>query len=155
MTGMALIEVGQPAPELKLKDQNGNLVFLRDFANRKWVVLYFYPKDQTPGCTKEACNFRDNIDRFIALNVQVLGVNVDDPRSHQAFSIKHRLNFPLLADTTKKVTKAYGALAFYRLPRRMTFVIDPGGKIRKIFSHVNPSNHAEELLAVLKELQAE
>ncbi len=149
------IEVGQPAPELKLKDQNENLVFLRDFANRKWVVLYFYPKDQTPGCTKEACNFRDNIDRFIALNVQVLGVNVDDSRSHQAFSTKHRLNFPLLADTTKKVTKAYGALAFYRLPRRMTFVIDPEGKIRKIFSHVNPLNHAEELLAVLKELQAE
>ena len=129
MIGNASLELGQQAPDFKLKDQNENLVFLRDFANRKWVVLYFYPKDQTPGCTKEACNFRDNIDRFVALNVQVLGVNVDDSRSHQAFSTKHRLNFPLLADTTKKVTKAYGALAFYRLPRRMTFVIDPKGKI--------------------------
>jgi peroxiredoxin Q/BCP len=154
MTGNALIEEGQPAPDFRLKDQNDKLVFLRDFTNRKWVILYFYPKDQTPGCKKEACNFRDNMDRFIAYNVQVLGVNVDNSRSHQAFSNKHHLNFPLLADTTKKVTKAYGALAFYRLPRRMTFVIDPEGRIRKIFSHVNPSNHVEELLAALKELQA-
>ena len=155
MTGNALIEVGQSAPDFKLKDQSEKLVFLRDFSHRKWIILYFYPKDQTPACTKEACNFRDNIDRFISHNVQVLGVNVDNARSHQKFSDKHHLNFPLLADTTKKVTKAYGALAFYRLPRRMTFVIDPEGKIRKIFDHVNPSNHVEELLAALKELQTE
>ena len=155
MTGNTLIEVGQPAPDFKLKDQNGNLVFLRDFANKKWIILYFYPKDQTPGCTEEARNFRNNLDRFLSHNVQVLGVSVDDSCSHQAFSNEHRLNFSLLADPTKKVTKAYGALAFYRLARRMTFIIDPEGRIRKIFSHVNPSNHVEELLAALKELQAE
>ena len=155
MPGNTSLELGQPAPDFKLKDQNDNLVFLRDFANRMWVVLYFYPKDQTPGCTKEASSFRDNIDRFIALNVQVLGVNVDNSCSHKSFSNRYQLNFPLLADTTKKVTKAYGALAFYRLPRRMTFIIDPAGRIRKIFSHVNPSNHVEELLVALKELQAD
>src|SRR4029077_7747916 len=103
MTGNGLIEVGQDAPDFKLKDQNEKLVFLRDFAHRKGVIIYFYPKDHTSGCTKEACNFRDNMDRFIALNVQVLGVNVDNSRSHLTFSNKHHLNFLLLADTTKKV----------------------------------------------------
>jgi len=155
MTGNTLIEVGQPAPDFKLKDQSGKLVFLRDFANKKWVILYFYPKDQTHGCTQEACNFRDEIDRFLSHNVQVLGVSVDDSLSHQAFSNKYRLNFPLLADPAKKVTKAYGALAFYRLARRMTFIIDPEGRIRKIFDHVNPSNHIDELVVALKELHAE
>jgi len=149
------IQEGMPAPEFKLKDQDGRLVSLRDFANKKWVILYFYPKDQTPGCTKEACNFRDGMDRLQPYNVQVLGISVDDSASHQSFSNKHRLNFPLLADPDKKTAKAYGALAFYRLARRMTFIIDPNGKIRKIFQRVTPANHIDELLAALKELQAD
>ncbi|MCI0424024.1 MAG: peroxiredoxin [Acidobacteria bacterium] len=147
------LQIGDPAPELKLKDQSGNLVFLRDYAS-KWVVLYFYPKDDTPGCTREACNFRDKSERLAPFNAQVIGVSVDSRESHESFARKFKLNFPLLADPAKKVTKAYGALAFYRLARRMTFVIDPQGKIRRIFKNVNPKIHAEEIAQALKELQS-
>src|SRR5262245_37324604 len=147
------LQVGDPAPELKLKDQHGNLVFLRDYAGR-WVILYFYPKDDTPGCTREACNFRDESQEWAPFNVQVLGVSVDSRESHERFARKFGLNFPLLADPTKRVTKAFGALAFYRLARRMTFIIDPAGKIRKIFGRVNPKVHAEEVGQALRELQA-
>lgn len=146
------LKVGDSAPELKLKDQHGNLAFLRDYAG-KWVVLYFYPKDHTPGCTREACQFRDESERLAPLNVQVIGVSVDDRESHESFAKKHKLNFPLLADPAKKVTKAYGALAFYRLARRMTFIIDPEGKIRKVFKSVNPNRHVDEVVEALKELQ--
>src|SRR5689334_23318110 len=147
------LHIGDPAPELKLKDQHGKLVFLRDYAGR-WVILYFYPKDDTPGCTREACNFRDESPKLAPFNAQVLGVSVDGRESHERFARKFGLNFPLLADRTKKVTKAYGALAFYRLARRMTFIIDPAGKIRKIFSRVDPKVHAEEVAQALRELQA-
>ncbi len=147
------LKVGDPAPELKLKDQNGNLVFLRDFAQKKWVVLYFYPKDDTPGCTKEACSFRDESAVLAPFNVQIIGVSVDNAESHKSFAKKLNLNFPLLADPTKKVTKAYGALAFYRLAKRMTFIIDPQGLIRKIFDSVIPQTHVEAIVAALKELQ--
>jgi peroxiredoxin Q/BCP len=146
------LQIGDTAPELKLKDQHGNLVFLRDYAGR-WVVLYFYPKDDTPGCTREACSFRDESARLAAFKVQVLGVSVDDRDSHESFAKKFKLNFPVLADPTKKITRAYGALAFYRLARRMTFIIDPQGKIRKIFKSVNPKIHFEEVAQALTELQ--
>jgi len=148
------LKVGDTAPELKLKDQHGNLIFLRDFAKKKWVVLYFYPKDDTPGCTKEACQLRDQSKQLEPFNVQVLGVSVDSIESHDKFARKFNLNFPLLADPTKKVTKAYGALAFYRLARRITFIIDPEGKIRHIFSKVNPTSHVDEIVEALKQLQA-
>ena len=153
MFDQATLQIGDTAPELKLKDQHGNLVFLRDYAGR-WVVLYFYPKDDTPGCTREACNFRDGSERLAAFNVQVLGVSVDSRESHENFARKFKLNFPVLADRTKKITRAYGALAFYRLARRMTFIIDPQGKIRKIFKSVNPKIHVEEVAQALTELQA-
>jgi thioredoxin-dependent peroxiredoxin len=149
------LQVGDSAPELKLKDQDGRLVFLRDFFNNKWVVLYFYPMDDTPGCTKEACNFRDNLGQLSELGVQVIGVSVDNYQSHKRFANKFKLNFPLLSDPTKKVTKAYGALAFYRLARRMTFIIDKQGKVRKIFPKVNPAGHTGEIIQALKELQAQ
>jgi peroxiredoxin Q/BCP len=148
------LKVGDTAPELKLKDQHGNLIFLRDFAKKKWVVLYFYPKDDTPGCTKEACQLRDQSKQLEPFNVQVLGVSVDSIESHDKFARKFNLSFPLLADPTKKVTKAYGALAFYRLARRITFIIDPEGKIRHIFSKVNPTSHVDEIVEALKQLQA-
>jgi peroxiredoxin Q/BCP len=151
---MSTVQVGDQAPELKLKDQDGNMVFLRDFAGKKWVVLYFYPKDDTQGCTKEACSFQDQSERLAPFNVQVLGVSVDNRESHQAFARKFGLKFPLLADPTRKVTKSYGALAFYRLAKRMTFVIDPEGKIRKIFARVNPATHLDEIIDALKELQS-
>jgi len=153
MFDQATLQIGDTAPELKLKDQHGNLVFLRDYAGR-WVVLYFYPKDDTPGCTREACNFRDGSERLAAFNVQVLGVSVDSRESHESFARKFKLTFPVLADSTKKITRAYGALAFYRLARRMTFIIDPQGKIRKIFKSVNPKIHVEEVAQALTELQA-
>ena len=153
MFDQATLQIGDTAPELKLKDQHGDLVFLRDYAGR-WVVLYFYPKDDTPGCTREACNFRDGSERLAAFNVQVLGVSVDSRESHESFARKFKLNFPVLADSTKKITRAYGALAFYRLARRMTFIIDPQGKIRKIFKSVNPKIHVEEVVQALTELQA-
>jgi peroxiredoxin Q/BCP len=153
MFDQATLQIGDSAPELKLKDQDGNLVFLRDYAGR-WVVLYFYPKDDTPGCTREACNFRDESERLALFNVQVLGVSVDSRESHESFAKKFKLNFPVLADPTKKVTRTYGALAFYRLARRMTFIIDPQGKIRKIFKSVNPKIHVEEVAQALTELQA-
>lgn len=153
MFDQTTLQIGDTAPELKLKDQHGNLVFLRDFAGR-WVVLYFYPKDDTPGCTREACNFRDGSERLAAFNVQVLGVSVDSRESHESFARKFKLNFPVLADPTKKITRAYGALAFYRLARRMTFIVDPQGKIRKIFKSVNPKIHVEEVAQALTELQA-
>ena len=153
MFDQATLQIGDTAPELKLKDQHGNLVFLRDYAGR-WVVLYFYPKDDTPGCTREACNFRDESERLAAFNVQVLGVSVDNRESHESFAKKFKLNFPVLADPTKKITRAYGALAFYRLARRMTFIIDPQGKVRKIFKSVNPKTHVAEVAQTLTELQA-
>ena len=154
MFDQATLQIGDTAPELKLKDQHGKLVFLRDYAGR-WVVLYFYPKDDTPGCTREACNFRDASERLAAFNVQVLGVSVDSRESHEGFARKFKLNYPVLADPTKKITRAYGALAFYRLARRMTFIIDPQGKIRKIFKSVNPKIHVEEIAQALTELQAQ
>ena len=147
------LQLGDTAPELKLKDQHGNLVFLRDYAGR-WVVLYFYPTDDTPGCTREACNFRDESKRLAPFHAQVLGVSIDTRESHESFARKLKLNFPLLADPTKKITRAYGALAFYRLARRMTFIIDPHGKIRMIFKSVNPKNHVEEVAQALTELQS-
>ncbi len=153
MFDQTTLQIGDTAPELKLKDQHGNLVFLRDYAGR-WVVLYFYPKDDTPGCTREACNFRDESERLAPFNAQVLGVSVDSRESHESFARKFRLNFPILADPTKKVARAYGALAFYRLARRMTFIIDPQGKIRKIFKTVNPKTHVEEVAQALTELQS-
>jgi peroxiredoxin Q/BCP len=153
MFDQTTLQIGDTAPELKLKDQHGNLIFLRDYIGR-WVVLYFYPKDDTPGCTREACDFRDESERLAPFNVQVLGVSVDSRESHENFARKFKLNFPLLADPTKKITRAYGALAFYRLARRMTFIIDPQGKIRKIFRSVNPKMHVEEVAQALRELQA-
>jgi len=153
MIDQTTLQIGDPAPELKLKDQHGNLIFLRDFAGR-WVVLYFYPKDDTPGCTREACNFRDASERLAPFNVQVLGVSVDTRESHESFARKFKLNFPLLADPTKKITRAYGALAFYRLARRTTFIIDPQGKIRRIFKTVNPKMHVDEFAQALTELQS-
>ena len=153
MFGSFEIKEGDIAPELKLKDQDGNLVFLRDF-REKWVVLYFYPKDETPGCTEEACGFRDTLEELREAGVQVVGVSTDTWESHRHFARRHGLNFPLLADPTKKVTRGYGALAFYRLARRMTFLIDKHGIIRKIFPKVNPKTHVDEIRKALEELEA-
>jgi peroxiredoxin Q/BCP len=148
--------LGSPAPEFKLQDQNGKWHELKDYRG-KWVALYFYPKDQTPGCTTQACEFRDNIFAFKEAGAQILGVSVDDVESHKAFSQKHGLPFPILADSTKEVTKKYGVLKTYlgtmELAKRDTFLIDPQGRIVKHYADVDPKGHSQIVLNDIKEMQ--
>ena len=147
--------VGAVAPDFSLVDQNGTTRTLAGFRNR-WVVLYFYPKDDTPGCTQEACRFRDDLPALRKLDAEVLGVSVDNPESHARFSSKYGLPFPLLADTDGKVARQYGALwslAFIRFAKRHTFIIDPQGKIAKIYRQVRPEIHSQEVIEDLKALQ--
>jgi len=150
------LTVGQPAPEFELSDQNGQLHSLEDYRDQ-WVVLYFYPKDQTPGCTTEACEFRDNIFAFREIDVQILGVSLDDAESHQKFAEKHDLPFPLLADIEGKASEAYGVktkMLGMTIAKRQTFLIDPYGKLAKHYEKVKPSTHAQQVLADLRELGA-
>ena len=147
--------VGAAAPDFKLQDQHGKSHQLKDYRG-KWVVLYFYPKDQTPGCTTQACEFRDNIFAFREVNAQILGISVDDVDSHKKFAEKHGLPFPILADSTKETAKSYGALKSYfgmELARRDTFLIDPEGRIAKHYMEVEPKGHSELVLKDLKALQ--
>ncbi|WP_026732969.1 peroxiredoxin [Fischerella sp. PCC 9605] len=141
------LAVGTDAPTFTAKDTNGNTVSLSDFKG-KTVVLYFYPKDDTPGCTKQACSFRDARNEYQSKDVVVLGVSADDEASHQAFTQKYNLNFPLLADTDQTLIKAYdvdgGGYA-----KRVTYVIDGNGKIIHVDSSVNTSTHASDVLAAL------
>ena len=152
-TGPAL---GATAPDFKLQDQNGKWHELKDYRG-KWVALYFYPKDRTPGCTTQACEFRDNIFAFRDAGAQILGVSVDDVESHKGFSEKHGLPFPILADSTKETTKKYGVLKTYlgtmELAKRDTFLIDPQGKIVKHYPDVDPKGHSQIVLADIKALQ--
>lgn len=141
------LAVGTNAPAFTVKDTNGNTVSLADYKG-KTVVLYFYPKDDTPGCTKQACSFRDASNEYQNKDVVVLGVSADDEASHQAFTQKYNLNFPLLADTNKTLIAAYdvdgGGYA-----KRVTYVIDGNGKIVHVDANVNTSNHASDILASL------
>ena len=141
------LAVGTNAPAFTAKDTNGNTVSLSDFAG-KTVVLYFYPKDDTPGCTKQACSFRDAQADYQGKDVVVLGVSKDDEASHQAFTQKYSLNFPLLADTDGAIIKAYdvdgGGYA-----KRVTYVIDGSGKIIHVDAAVNTGTHASDVLAAL------
>jgi len=149
---VAAPEVGSVAPAFRLQDQNDKWVSLAE-QRGKWVVLYFYPKDDTPGCTTEACEFRDNLFAFKALNATVLGVSVQDVASKKAFAEKHSLPFSLLADTDKSVSSAYGVLQAERgVAARQSFVIDPQGKIAKHYPLVDPAEHSKQLLADLSEL---
>jgi peroxiredoxin Q/BCP len=144
--------VGSPAPDFKLQDQNGKWHELKDYRG-KWVALYFYPKDQTPGCTAQACEFRDNIFAFREANAQILGVSIDDVESHKKFAEKYGLPFPILADSNKQVVKAYGVLGLLGFAKRETFLIDPQGVIVKHYSVGNPKGHSEAVLADIKRLQ--
>jgi thioredoxin-dependent peroxiredoxin len=141
------LAVGTDAPAFTTKDTNGNTVSLSDFAG-KTVVMYFYPKDDTPGCTKQACSFRDAQPEYQGKDVVVLGVSVDDEVSHQAFTEKYNLNFPLLADTDKSLIQAYdvdgGGYA-----KRVTYVIDPSGKITHVDTAVSTATHASDVLTAL------
>lgn len=145
--------VGAAAPEFKLQDQNGKWHELKDYRG-KWVALYFYPKDQTPGCTTQACEFRDNIFAFRDAGAQILGISVDDVESHKKFSEKHGLPFPILADSDKATTKKYGVLKTFlgtmELAKRDTFLIDPQGKIAKHYPDVDPKGHSQIVLNDIK-----
>jgi peroxiredoxin Q/BCP len=146
--------VGQKAPTFKLLDSKEQLHQLSDYAG-KWVVLYFYPKDDTPGCTKEACHFRDDLAQLEKLGGKVVGVSVDDTHSHAEFAKKYNLPFPLLADSTGKVAASYGALTnlgIIKFAKRYTFLIDPQGKIAKIYLNVDTSTHSQEIIEDLKAL---
>ena len=150
-----LVAVGHPAPEFELPDQTGQLHSLEDYRDR-WVVLYFYPKDETPGCTTEACEFRDNIFAFRELNAQILGVSMDDVESHQKFAENHNLPFPLLADTDGDAAEAYGVktrMLGIRVAKRQTFLIGPNGKLAKHYEKVDPATHSKQVLADLEVLQ--
>ena len=144
---------GQQAPEVKLPSQDGSQINLKSYRGQ-WVVLYFYPKDMTQGCTIEARNFQRDLSKYQAANAVILGVSVDSADSHKEFCAKESLTFKLLADTDKQVTEAYGSL---RNPPgialRNTFLIDPHGKIVKVWTGVKPQQHSEEVLAALAELK--
>ncbi|MEJ2554161.1 MAG: peroxiredoxin [Gammaproteobacteria bacterium] len=147
--------VGQPAPPFTLHDQDGKLRRLSDYAG-KWLVVYFYPKDDTPGCTKEACHFRDDMAKLHALGVQLVGISLDSSASHDQFARKFRLPFPLLADDGGTVARrydAYWSFAFIRFARRHTFIIDPAGHIAKIYRNVDPDTHSAQVITDIKTLQ--
>ena len=149
------LAVNSLAPKFTLIDQESKTHSLADYRGR-WVILYFYPKDDTPGCTTEACNFRDDLPALRALNVQILGISLDDTKSHAQFAEKYKLPFPLLADTDGNVAHAYGSLwsiGPLRIAKRYTFVIDPEGRIAKIYRDVKPASHSRELQRDIKELQ--
>jgi len=147
--------VGAAAPGFTLTTNEGKQVNLNDFKG-KWVVLYFYPKDFTQGCTIEARNFQRDIAKYEAVNAVILGVSVDNAESHKEFCAKEGLNFKLLADTEAKVSEQYGSVMEYngaKLSARNTFLIDPQGKIAKVFEKVKVAAHSEEVLAAIASLQ--
>jgi thioredoxin-dependent peroxiredoxin len=151
----ALPEVGKPAPEFTLKSDEAKDISLKDYRD-KWVVLYFYPKDFTSGCTIQARNFQRDLAQYEKAGAVILGVSVDTAESHKNFCAKEGLNFKLLADTEVKVSAAYGSVMEYngnKLSARNTFIIDPQGKIAKVFPAVKVAKHSEEVLAALAELQ--
>lgn len=156
---MPYMEAGSLAPDFALPDQDGRLHRLADYRGR-WVVLYFYPKDDTPGCTKEACGFRDRMGDLQDLGAVVLGVSADGVESHKRFAEKYGLNFPLLADPERQAILAYGAWGKknlygkeYEGVLRQTFLIDPEGRIAKVWRKVSPEGHVEEVAEALRALR--
>jgi peroxiredoxin Q/BCP len=146
---------GTPAPEFTSTSQEGTPISLKDFKG-KWVVLYFYPKDMTQGCTIEAHNFQRDLAKYQEKNAVIVGVSVDSVDSHKEFCSKESLTFKLVADPNKDVTNKYGSLADYKgmaIAARNTFIIDPKGVIRKVYVKVNPTPHSQEVLDALTELQ--
>ena len=148
--------IGAQAPEFRLTDQYGKPHSLADYRGR-WLVLYFYPKDDTPGCTTEACAFRDDIRRLRQMHVALLGISLDSVASHRKFAEKYGLPFPLLADTGGEVSKAYGALwslGPIRFARRHSFIIDPQGRVARVYRSVEAGQHSEEVIRDLTALGA-
>lgn len=160
MSNISTLTTNTPAPEFTLSDQDGNPHSLSQYKGQ-WVLLYFYPKDDTPGCTKEACAIRDTSSEFTDINAQVLGVSKDSIASHKKFAEKYSLPFPLLSDEEGKVVEQYGVWQEkkfmgkkYMGIARYSFLIDPDGIIKKVYEKVRPEQHAEEVIEDLKSLSA-
>ena len=155
---MTMQEVPYKAPQFSLNDSEGKNITLDSLAG-KWVVLYFYPKDDTPGCTTEACSLRDARDDIATLGAEILGVSKDEASSHEKFKAKHSLNFKLLSDPEGVVIDAYGAWGKKMFGKegilRKTFIIDPQGNVRKVYGRVTPLGHGDQVVAELKKLQAQ
>ena len=147
------VKVGDLAPEFEGPTSNGSKLGLNDFVGKKNVVLYFYPKDDTPGCTREACSFRDNIRPIRNMGAEIVGVSLDSVNSHEKFTTKYNLPFPLISDKEKRIAKAFGVLKETGAStNRATFIIDKRGKIAKVFPKVDVSKHTDEVVAALREL---
>jgi len=151
-------QIGTKAKEFSLPDENGKIHSLKDYLG-KWVVLYFYPKDDTPGCTKEACSFRDSTKDITDLNAVVLGVSADSVASHKKFAEKYHLNFPILSDDSKDVIKTYDAWGIKKFMgrefegvKRTTYLLNPKGEIAKVYENVNPIFHAAEIIKDIQSL---
>jgi peroxiredoxin Q/BCP len=150
-----ILKIGDDAPTFTLPDSQGNQVNLNDYKG-KWLVLYFYPKDDTPGCTTEACHFRDDFKLLENLGAKVVGVSIDDSFSHKKFAEKYNLPFPLLSDSSGEVASRYGALNNFlviKLAKRYTYLINPQGKIAKIYLSIDTSKHSQEIIEDLKTLK--
>ncbi len=148
--------VGETAPEFRLQDQNGEWHALEDYRG-KWLAVYFYPKADTPGCTTEACNFRDNFYAFRAIGADVVGISVDDVEDQKAFSDKYELPFTILSDAGGATASAYGVLRDFKLMKvasRQSFLVDPEGRIAKHYDDVDPDTHTDEVLEDLKRFMA-
>jgi len=154
-----LLKKGTKAKAFSLPDEQGKTRSLKDYLG-SWVILYFYPKDDTPGCTAEACQFRENFPKFKQMKVKVLGVSVDPPKKHKKFIEKYGLPFTLLADEDKSVVNLYGVWGKKKFMGRdymgifrTSYLIDPAGKIRKVYENVKPDLHADEVLGDMKEMR--
>jgi len=155
LSSVASLSVGNQAPNFNLNDQNNITHHLSDYRGR-WVILYFYPKDDTPGCTTQACDFRDAVEKIIASRSTVFGVSLDSVESHKRFAEKNNLPFSLLSDEDGVVSEAYDSLrsfANFKASKRNTFIIDPNGYIAKVYISVNPSTHSQMVLNDLNQLQ--
>lgn len=150
-----VLKIGDKAPDFNLPDAKGEMVSLSSLGGN-WLVLYFYPKDDTPGCTKQACNFRDDLHKLEKMGAKVVGVSVDDTESHVAFAKKYNLPFPLLSDKDGAVAKKYGALTnlgLVKLAKRYTFLIDPNGLLQKSYLSVDTSKHSQQIIDDLTAIQ--
>ncbi|MES2546520.1 MAG: peroxiredoxin [Pseudomonadota bacterium] len=154
-TAQSSLKINSKAPYFNLPDAKGMMMSLADFKG-SWLVLYFYPKDDTPGCTKEACEFRDDLHKLETLGAKVVGISVDDSASHEAFAKKYNLPFPLLSDKDGAVAQQYNALTnlgLVKIAKRYTFLIDPDGNLRKSYLNVDTSKHSEEIIQDLTKLK--
>ena len=148
------VKVGDSAPDFESPTSDGARLGLKDFIGKKNVVLYFYPKDDTPGCTKEACSFRDNMDSVRKVSAEIIGVSLDSVESHKKFASKYKLPFPLISDKEKRIAEAYGVLKDTGTSAsRVTFIIDKAGRVAKIFPKVDVTKHTEEVVEALKAIR--